>query len=303
MSVYLLSDAELSAIAYFAQASGLGRAQAVADSLRQSNLVAYNQKYQANECFKTVSLSSEIKATAQRVFVLMGDFTRNSAYGLIQRKNEGKEDPLTPLFDAIAQATYFPPQDNQSFDIGEGIVIGSAVTRQERGYNISAGYVVDFNRHAPSIYHAIGDSGLTPVHRSGQMAIVVYYDNTRRDFYLRFFPVEELNLDANLKPLSIEQAMGVKKHINNRKLQKVTAPAQQPLQQTPLETDDITITLALNDARNGIALTFSDKPAAETITGLKSHQFRWSKRGFWYAKQTPLRMEFAKSLVTSSVNI
>lgn len=62
----------------------------------------------------------------------------------------------------------------------------------------------------------------------------------------------------------------------------------------PAPVDGVTVTL--NKEKSGIEITFAEKPAAGIIAMLKENGFRWSKRGFWYAKQTPERLTLAKAL-------
>ena len=58
-------------------------------------------------------------------------------------------------------------------------------------------------------------------------------------------------------------------------------------------------TMNLNAAKNGIELTFSEKPDDAIRTALKDIGFRWSnKMGIWWAKQTPERLALAESLCT-----
>ncbi len=61
----------------------------------------------------------------------------------------------------------------------------------------------------------------------------------------------------------------------------------------------MTTTMNLNAAKNGIELTFSEKPDDSIRTALKDLGFRWSnKMGIWWAKQTPERLALAESLCT-----
>lgn len=56
-------------------------------------------------------------------------------------------------------------------------------------------------------------------------------------------------------------------------------------------------TYAINQELNGIEITFSDKPAAETLTALKSAGYRWHRgKKLWYAKQTADRLKLAQEL-------
>lgn len=56
------------------------------------------------------------------------------------------------------------------------------------------------------------------------------------------------------------------------------------------------ITVNINEELKGIEIRFTDKPNQEVIEQLKSHGFRWSKRGFWYAKQSDKTITFADGL-------
>ena len=54
------------------------------------------------------------------------------------------------------------------------------------------------------------------------------------------------------------------------------------------------VEIVYNDEKNGIELHFEKKPSSEIIQALKAVGFRWSKRGFWYAKQTEEIINFIK---------
>lgn len=62
------------------------------------------------------------------------------------------------------------------------------------------------------------------------------------------------------------------------------------------EQNNDTVTVKLNDEMNGIELYFSDIPSVEIRDQLKANGFRWSKRGFWYAKQSEKTLAIANSL-------
>ena len=56
-------------------------------------------------------------------------------------------------------------------------------------------------------------------------------------------------------------------------------------------------TVTHNTEKNGIEISFEDKPAAETIEQIKANGFRWSRyQKLWWAKYTDARMDFARSI-------
>lgn len=57
-----------------------------------------------------------------------------------------------------------------------------------------------------------------------------------------------------------------------------------------------TVTVKLNEELNGIELYFSDIPSVEIRDQLKANGFRWSRKGFWYAKQSEKTLSIANSL-------
>jgi hypothetical protein len=84
--------------------------------------------------------------------------------------------------------------------------------------------------------------------------------------------------------------------------EELTVLSQATQEQTEQAQDNsIEVSYALNAEMNGIEITFSEKPSQEIIEQLKAHGFRWSKRGFWYAKQTEERLQFAKQLTGKKV--
>ena len=60
-------------------------------------------------------------------------------------------------------------------------------------------------------------------------------------------------------------------------------------------------TLNINQKLNGIELSFDIKPSVSILNALKGQGFRWHRvKHLWYAKQTPERLELAKSLIDGS---
>lgn len=57
----------------------------------------------------------------------------------------------------------------------------------------------------------------------------------------------------------------------------------------------------LNEAHNGIEITFSSRPEADTLATLKTNGFRWHRGGgYWYAKQTPERLALAEQIANGA---
>jgi hypothetical protein len=75
--------------------------------------------------------------------------------------------------------------------------------------------------------------------------------------------------------------------------------AEDEAQQEEECTEHVSATVRINEKLNGIEIVFDDKPSEEIRAQLKAYGFRWSKRGFWYAKRSPERITFAESLTQS----
>lgn len=58
----------------------------------------------------------------------------------------------------------------------------------------------------------------------------------------------------------------------------------------------ITLEVVLNEEKNGIELYFSSKPSQNVRKMLSENGFRWSKRGFWYARQTQERLSLVEAI-------
>lgn len=71
-------------------------------------------------------------------------------------------------------------------------------------------------------------------------------------------------------------------------------------QETAVINEEVTVNF--NEEQNGIELTFSAIPSVETRDELKANGFRWSKRGFWYAKQNSKTLAFVKQFEQPEVN-
>ena len=59
-----------------------------------------------------------------------------------------------------------------------------------------------------------------------------------------------------------------------------------------------------NQEKNGIELSFENKPAAAVLDSIKAQGFRWNRATrVWYAKTTPERVDFASSLTDDNISI
>ncbi len=68
-----------------------------------------------------------------------------------------------------------------------------------------------------------------------------------------------------------------------------------------VKNDGQSVTISFNKEKNGIEIKFTSKPSANVIASLKENGFRWFQPlGFWCAKQTPERLEFAQSLCNNT---
>ncbi|GEM_PF-2538509 len=62
------------------------------------------------------------------------------------------------------------------------------------------------------------------------------------------------------------------------------------------------ITMKLNDKKNGVELYFTDKPSEEIRTQLKSNGFKWSRfNKCWYAKQNENTLTLAETLSSGNI--
>lgn len=62
------------------------------------------------------------------------------------------------------------------------------------------------------------------------------------------------------------------------------------------------ITMKLNDEKNGVELYFTDKPSEEIRTQLKSNGFKWSRfNKCWYAKQNENTLTLAETLSSGNI--
>jgi hypothetical protein len=77
---------------------------------------------------------------------------------------------------------------------------------------------------------------------------------------------------------------------------------QQTTEQNKAQEANNSITVSLNEQFQGVEIRFTEKPAQEVIEQLKANGFKWSKRGFWYAKQSEQTLAFANSLTGETVN-
>ncbi|OMD67624.1 hypothetical protein [Paenibacillus odorifer] len=63
----------------------------------------------------------------------------------------------------------------------------------------------------------------------------------------------------------------------------------------------VNATLIINEEKNGIEISFTNKPDTQVIESLKENGFRWSSFSkVWWAKQTPEHLVFAQAIVKPS---
>lgn len=106
------------------------------------------------------------------------------------------------------------------------------------------------------------------------------------------------NSDANSYPsLSM---IGLEEIAENEVVERVVNESETPEVATQTETIEETvnsITMKLNDEKNGVELYFTDKPSEEIRTQLKTNGFKWSRfNKCWYAKQNENTLTLAESL-------
>lgn len=63
-----------------------------------------------------------------------------------------------------------------------------------------------------------------------------------------------------------------------------------------INATDITLQVVINEEKKGIELYFSSKPSQNVRKMLSENGFRWSKRGFWYARQTQERLSLVEAI-------
>ncbi len=216
MSLSIFHASELSVIALFAQASGFGDAQEIADQLHTANVEAYNARYGEEGPLTSVELVCGQGSSPEGVFRLIRDLKMNSSCCY----ESYHESSMAALFDQIKRATFCQPHGSQSFDHGNAIVIGSPVLHRGVTELSWAGYVIDFDMTAPSVVYEITD-GMKPINLSGQRAIVANYYGD--GLQLTYHDIEELVLDSDNAPLSFQQAMGAKKRILDERIAKATS--------------------------------------------------------------------------------
>jgi hypothetical protein len=62
----------------------------------------------------------------------------------------------------------------------------------------------------------------------------------------------------------------------------------------PQQDDAGAVAVRVNEERDGVELEFPGKPPASIRERLKAAGFRWSRRGYWYAKRTAERLALAQ---------
>ncbi|MEQ6355227.1 hypothetical protein ABNX05_11415 [Lysinibacillus sp. M3] len=71
-----------------------------------------------------------------------------------------------------------------------------------------------------------------------------------------------------------------------------------------IEETNNSITMKLNDEKNGVELYFTDKPSEEIRTQLKSSSFRWSRfNKCWFAKQNGDTLALAELLSSGNIEV
>jgi hypothetical protein len=78
-------------------------------------------------------------------------------------------------------------------------------------------------------------------------------------------------------------------------------PAETPEQTPSIFETELTVTMQLNEEKNGVELYFSGKPSEEVRSRLKANGFRWARKNkCWYAKQSEETLQLAEALTGSN---
>ena len=84
--------------------------------------------------------------------------------------------------------------------------------------------------------------------------------------------------------------------VQSETVEKVIVTEVNVNESTTAQTNE-NIIVKYNEQMNGIELYFSSIPSAETRDLLKANKFRYSKRGFWYTKQSPETISLVNNLI------
>lgn len=88
--------------------------------------------------------------------------------------------------------------------------------------------------------------------------------------------------------------------IQEEKQEQPAKPAQSPEQTPSIFETELSVTMQLNDKKNGVELYFSGKPSEEVRDRLKANGFRWTRnKKCWYAKQSEETLQLAEALAGS----
>ncbi|MGG1664503.1 hypothetical protein [Brevibacillus sp. NRS-1366] len=158
-------------------------------------------------------------------------------------------------------------------------------------YTISACEGQSANKY---VLKRIGKKGQVLSGNSGTFNIISFSAKT----------IEKLLVEGYI--VIVDQAQQTRKETDTKQPEEKASASQdnatEEQQEVVVTVDDQetqkvgSVAVKLNDDLNGIEIRFTDKPAQEVIENLSANGFRWSKRGFWYAKQSEKTLSFAQSL-------
>lgn len=112
--------------------------------------------------------------------------------------------------------------------------------------------------------------------------------------------IESILDNSNANSFPSLSMIGLEEIEENEVVESIVNESETPEAVTQIETieeTDNSITMKLNEEKNGIELYFTDIPSEEIRTQLKSNGFKWSRfNKCWYAKQNENTLTLAETL-------
>lgn len=167
-------------------------------------------------------------------------------------------------------------------------------------YTISACEGQSANKY---VLKRIGKKGQVLSGNSGTFNIISFSAKTIEKLLTEGYIVIVEEVQQTRKEMVEEQAeqMEVDQKEEQEEVNEVMHDEVTDLEEKQETDNSNNVSATLNNELNGVEINFKEKPDQEVMEQLKAHGFRYSKRGFWYAKQSEKTLSFANSL-TGEVN-
>jgi hypothetical protein len=205
-----------------------------------------------------------------------------------EEKTQPKQTEITATYDENGFIT-LSNEDSQELTKR---FVNNAATKQEQ--ELLKKYHLELQERCMNYKKSLPNNIELFINDDDMYSVVCTYDeNYNVGIFKRDIPGKELKHE-------LWRETGILEIITPIEYKEQIKESKQP-EQTKVIPSNVEVSYRLNPDLNGIEVYFTSKPDQETIDQLKANGFKWSRNGFWYAKQNESRLKFIDQLTNSNI--